>query len=133
MHVVLMWVARFPHCLVHCLNLQIFLLSTDAQLVHIVCCAALRPHCAAVLLFGVAGLRDVLMVFLVWRGAGGAEGSRPAYGCQVVVQSKQERLMMKMNRREEKRERKREKRVDDGGEYAEASFAFDPKEMRLQR
>ncbi|XP_031431613.1 activating signal cointegrator 1 complex subunit 3 isoform X2 [Clupea harengus] len=64
---------------------------------------------------------------------GGAEGSRPAYGCQVVVQSKQERLMMKMNRREEKRERKREKRVDDGGEYAEASFAFDPKEMRLQR
>uniref|UniRef100_A0AAR2KKX3 Activating signal cointegrator 1 complex subunit 3 n=1 Tax=Pygocentrus nattereri TaxID=42514 RepID=A0AAR2KKX3_PYGNA len=60
------------------------------------------------------------------------ETVKPTYGCQVTIQSEQERQMMKLYRREEKRERKREKRSDDG-EYSEAAFHFDPKELRLQR
>ncbi|XP_076136691.1 activating signal cointegrator 1 complex subunit 3 [Alosa pseudoharengus] len=65
---------------------------------------------------------------------GDTEGGRPAYGCQVTIQSEQERQMMKMYRREEKRERRRERRGDDGlMEYTDASFSFDPKELRLQR
>ncbi|KAL6488712.1 hypothetical protein MHYP_G00024530 [Metynnis hypsauchen] len=60
------------------------------------------------------------------------ETVKPTYGCQVTIQSEQERQMMKLYRREEKRERKREKRSDDG-EYSEATFHFDPKELRLQR
>lgn len=60
------------------------------------------------------------------------ESAKPAYGCQVTIQSEQERQMMKLYRREEKRERKREKRGDEG-EPSEAFFHFDPKELRLQR
>ncbi|TSK34894.1 Activating signal cointegrator 1 complex subunit 3 [Bagarius yarrelli] len=60
------------------------------------------------------------------------ESAKPAYGCQVTIQSEQEKQMMKFYRREEKKERKREKRGDDG-ETAEAAFYFDPKELRLQR
>ncbi|KAG7336122.1 hypothetical protein KOW79_000815 [Hemibagrus wyckioides] len=60
------------------------------------------------------------------------ESAKPTYGCQVTIQSEQERQMMKFYRREEKRERKREKRGDEG-EPSEAFFYFDPKELRLQR
>lgn len=60
------------------------------------------------------------------------ESAKPTYGCQVTIQSEQERQMMKFYRREEKRERKREKRGDEG-EQSEAFFYFDPKELRLQR
>ncbi|MCJ8728529.1 hypothetical protein PDJAM_G00005490 [Pangasius djambal] len=60
------------------------------------------------------------------------ESAKPTYGCQVTIQSEQERQMMKLYRREEKRERKREKRGDEG-EASEAFFHFDPKELRLQR
>ncbi|KAI4871234.1 hypothetical protein NFI96_019754 [Prochilodus magdalenae] len=62
----------------------------------------------------------------------GSETVKPTYGCQVTIQSEQERQMMKLYRREEKRERKREKRGDDW-ESSEAAFHFDPKELRLQR
>uniref|UniRef100_A0A8B9HG16 Activating signal cointegrator 1 complex subunit 3 n=1 Tax=Astyanax mexicanus TaxID=7994 RepID=A0A8B9HG16_ASTMX len=58
--------------------------------------------------------------------------AKPTYGCQVTIQSEQEKQMMKFYRREEKRERKRERRGDDG-ETSEATFHFDPKELRLQR
>uniref|UniRef100_W5K1G2 Activating signal cointegrator 1 complex subunit 3 n=1 Tax=Astyanax mexicanus TaxID=7994 RepID=W5K1G2_ASTMX len=58
--------------------------------------------------------------------------TKPTYGCQVTIQSEQEKQMMKFYRREEKRERKRERRGDDG-ETSEATFHFDPKELRLQR
>ncbi|XP_060726018.1 activating signal cointegrator 1 complex subunit 3 isoform X1 [Tachysurus vachellii] len=60
------------------------------------------------------------------------ESAKPTYGCQVTIQSEQERQMMKLYRREEKRERKREKRGDEG-ELSEVCFHFDPKEMKLQR
>ncbi|KAM9488100.1 activating signal cointegrator 1 complex subunit 3 [Clarias gariepinus] len=60
------------------------------------------------------------------------ESTKPAYGCQVTIQSEQEKQMMKLYRREEKRERKKEKRGDEG-EPSEAVFYFDPKELRLQR
>ncbi|KAF4088062.1 hypothetical protein AMELA_G00078530 [Ameiurus melas] len=60
------------------------------------------------------------------------ESAKPTYGCQVTIQSEQERQMMKLYRREEKKERKREKRGDES-EPSEAFFNFDPKELRLQR
>lgn len=60
------------------------------------------------------------------------ESAKPTYGCQVTIQSEQERQMMKLYRREEKRERKKEKRGDES-ELSEAFFNFDPKELRLQR
>uniref|UniRef100_A0AAY4D3E8 Activating signal cointegrator 1 complex subunit 3 n=1 Tax=Denticeps clupeoides TaxID=299321 RepID=A0AAY4D3E8_9TELE len=63
---------------------------------------------------------------------GGMEGAMPTYGCQVTIQSEQEKQMMKMFRREEKRERKRERRGEDF-ELADSPFHFEPKEMRLQR
>ncbi|KAM4632986.1 activating signal cointegrator 1 complex subunit 3 [Polymixia lowei] len=63
---------------------------------------------------------------------GSGEGSKPTYGCQVTIQSEQERQMMKMYRREEKREKKRGKGPDDGDSFDNA-FYFDPKEMRAQR
>ncbi|XP_076827950.1 activating signal cointegrator 1 complex subunit 3 isoform X2 [Brachyhypopomus gauderio] len=62
----------------------------------------------------------------------GVESAKPVYGCQVTIQSEQERQMMKLYRREEKRERKRERRGEDG-DPPEPSFHFDPKELRLQR
>ncbi|XP_054637612.1 activating signal cointegrator 1 complex subunit 3 isoform X2 [Dunckerocampus dactyliophorus] len=58
--------------------------------------------------------------------------SRPTYGCQVTIQSEQEKHLMKIFRREEKRERKRGKGTDDV-ECSEALMNFDPKEMRAQR
>ncbi|CAF88468.1 unnamed protein product, partial [Tetraodon nigroviridis] len=51
------------------------------------------------------------------------------YGCQVTIQSEQERQMMKMYRREEKKERKRGKGADEGDCW-DAVLAFDPREMR---
>lgn len=63
---------------------------------------------------------------------GGGEVTKPAYGCQVTIQSEQEKQMMKMYRREEKRERKRGKGADDG-DATDAAMAFDPREMRALR
>ncbi|KAK7147949.1 hypothetical protein R3I94_010466 [Phoxinus phoxinus] len=60
------------------------------------------------------------------------ESSKPIYGCQVTIQSEQEKQMMKIYRKEEKKERKREKRGDEG-ESCENTFHFDPMELRLQR
>ncbi|XP_036929832.1 activating signal cointegrator 1 complex subunit 3 [Acanthopagrus latus] len=60
------------------------------------------------------------------------EVTKPIYGCQVTIQSEQEKQMMKMYRREEKRERKRVKGTDEG-ESSDAFMSFDPKEMRVQR
>uniref|UniRef100_A0A9J8B1F6 DEAD/DEAH-box helicase domain-containing protein n=1 Tax=Cyprinus carpio carpio TaxID=630221 RepID=A0A9J8B1F6_CYPCA len=57
------------------------------------------------------------------------ESTEPTYGCQVTIQSEQEKQMMKIYRKEEKKERKREKR----GDTCENKFHFDPKEMRSQR
>lgn len=62
------------------------------------------------------------------------ETGRPNYGCQVTVQSEQEKQLMKQYRREEKRNAKREKRVGEDGEIAgEGLIGFDPKELRMQR
>ncbi|XP_014854229.1 PREDICTED: activating signal cointegrator 1 complex subunit 3-like [Poecilia mexicana] len=60
------------------------------------------------------------------------EMTKPAYGCQVIIQSEKEKQMMKIYRREEKKEKKRAKGNDDG-DFSEAVLAFDPKEMRAQR
>ncbi|WAR07337.1 ASCC3-like protein [Mya arenaria] len=56
--------------------------------------------------------------------------SKPAYGCQVVIQSEQERVMLKQLRREEKRqEKQRGGRGEDGGESA----GFNPADLRAHR
>ncbi|KAM8869339.1 activating signal cointegrator 1 complex subunit 3 isoform 2-T4 [Spinachia spinachia] len=60
------------------------------------------------------------------------EVTKPTYGCQVTIQSEQEKLMMKMYRREEKRERKRGKGIEDS-DSSDAVLTFDPREMRTQR
>ncbi|XP_058504063.1 activating signal cointegrator 1 complex subunit 3 [Solea solea] len=61
-----------------------------------------------------------------------AEQTKPIYGCQVTIQSEQEKQMMKMYRREEKKERKRGKGADDG-DSSDAVMTFDPREMRTHR
>uniref|UniRef100_A0A8C9Y3Z0 Activating signal cointegrator 1 complex subunit 3 n=1 Tax=Sander lucioperca TaxID=283035 RepID=A0A8C9Y3Z0_SANLU len=60
------------------------------------------------------------------------EVTKPTYGCQVTIQSEQEKQMMKLYRREEKRERKRGKGIDDS-DSSDAALTFDPREMRIQR
>ncbi|KAI2655717.1 Activating signal cointegrator 1 complex subunit 3 [Labeo rohita] len=60
------------------------------------------------------------------------ESTKPTYGCQVTIQSEQEKQMMKIYRKEEKKERKRERRGDEGDTF-EYAFHFDPRELRLQR
>lgn len=74
-----------------------------------------------------------MLVFLpdVSRKVSG-EVTKPTYGCQVTIQSEQEKQMMKMYRREEKRERKRGKGTDDS-DSSDAVMTFDPREMRAQR
>ncbi|KAM9426396.1 activating signal cointegrator 1 complex subunit 3 [Pholidichthys leucotaenia] len=62
----------------------------------------------------------------------GSEMTKPSYGCQVTIQSEQEKQMMKMFRREEKKERKRGKGCDDT-DSSDAMMSFDPREMRAQR
>ncbi|MGH0167954.1 UNVERIFIED_CONTAM: hypothetical protein FKN15_061494 [Acipenser sinensis] len=59
------------------------------------------------------------------------ESSIPIYGCQVTIQSEQEKQLMKQYRREEKRIAKREKRWDDS--EGDIPMHFDPKELRIQR
>uniref|UniRef100_A0A8C0YN00 Uncharacterized protein n=1 Tax=Cyprinus carpio carpio TaxID=630221 RepID=A0A8C0YN00_CYPCA len=49
------------------------------------------------------------------------ESTEPTYGCQVTIQSEQEKQMMKIYRKEEKKERKREKR----GDTCENNFKWD--------
>lgn len=60
------------------------------------------------------------------------DGAKPAYGCQVTIQSEQERQMMKMQRREERKE-KRRGRGPEEGEGPDAALPFDPREMRALR
>uniref|UniRef100_A0A3B4YF91 Activating signal cointegrator 1 complex subunit 3 n=1 Tax=Seriola lalandi dorsalis TaxID=1841481 RepID=A0A3B4YF91_SERLL len=60
------------------------------------------------------------------------EMTKPIFGCQVTIQSEQEKQMMKMYRREEKRERKRGKGIDDS-DSSDAAMTFDPREMRAHR
>ncbi|XP_052242448.1 activating signal cointegrator 1 complex subunit 3-like [Dreissena polymorpha] len=54
--------------------------------------------------------------------------SKPAYGCQVVIQSEQEKAMLKQLRREEKKLDKRGGRAEDSSE-----LTFVPAELRAQR
>lgn len=61
-----------------------------------------------------------------------AEVTKPTYGCQVTIQSEQEKQMLKMYRREEKKERKRFKGGDEG-DSTDALLTYDPREMRAQR
>ncbi|XP_028902738.1 activating signal cointegrator 1 complex subunit 3 isoform X2 [Ornithorhynchus anatinus] len=62
------------------------------------------------------------------------ENSKPNYGCQVTIQSEQEKQLMKQYRREEKRIARREKRAGEDGEVlGEGLMGFDPKELRMQR
>ncbi|NXE62437.1 ASCC3 protein, partial [Calcarius ornatus] len=62
------------------------------------------------------------------------ENAKPNYGCQVTIQSEQEKLLMKQYRREEKRNARKEKQaVEDGEGSGEGQMCFDPKELRMQR
>ncbi|XP_072187637.1 activating signal cointegrator 1 complex subunit 3 [Excalfactoria chinensis] len=62
------------------------------------------------------------------------ENAKPNYGCQVTIQSEQEKLLMKQYRREEKRNARREKQAGEDGEVSgEVLMCFDPKELRMQR
>ncbi|NXQ75217.1 ASCC3 protein, partial [Quiscalus mexicanus] len=62
------------------------------------------------------------------------ENAKPNYGCQVTIQSEQEKLLMKQYRREEKRNARKEKQaVEDGEASGEGQMSFDPKELRMQR
>nr|XP_060609072.1 activating signal cointegrator 1 complex subunit 3 [Anolis sagrei ordinatus] len=62
------------------------------------------------------------------------ENSKPNYGCQVTIQSEQEKQLLKLCRREEKRSARREKRTgDDGDVFVDGGMCFDPKELRMQR
>ncbi|XP_048791723.1 activating signal cointegrator 1 complex subunit 3 [Lagopus muta] len=62
------------------------------------------------------------------------ENTKPNYGCQVTIQSEQEKLLMKQYRREEKRNARREKQAGEDGEVSgEGLTSFDPKELRMQR
>ncbi|XP_071112657.1 activating signal cointegrator 1 complex subunit 3-like [Haliotis cracherodii] len=57
------------------------------------------------------------------------EVDRPTYGCQVTIQSEEEKQLMKQIRREEKKLSKRDgKKVEEEGKKA-----FNPLEMRAQR
>jgi len=58
--------------------------------------------------------------------------SRPVYGCQVVVQSEEERLLKKQVRREEKKLSKILGKVDLAAENNN-EFAFDPVDLRTKR
>ncbi|MBN3289010.1 ASCC3 protein, partial [Polypterus senegalus] len=59
--------------------------------------------------------------------------TKPIYGCQVKIQSEQEKQLFKQYRREEKKLAKKEKKGDDSEFSGETSIHFDPKELRLQR
>ncbi|XP_027550315.1 activating signal cointegrator 1 complex subunit 3 [Neopelma chrysocephalum] len=62
------------------------------------------------------------------------ENAKPNYGCQVTIQSEQEKLLMKQYRREEKRNARKEKQAGEDGEVSgEGQMYFDPKELRMQR
>ncbi|NXQ47985.1 ASCC3 protein, partial [Catharus fuscescens] len=62
------------------------------------------------------------------------ENTKPNYGCQVTIQSEQEKLLMKQYRREEKRNARKEKQAGEDGEVSvEGQMCFDPKELRMQR
>ncbi|CAI5769878.1 activating signal cointegrator 1 complex subunit 3 [Podarcis lilfordi] len=62
------------------------------------------------------------------------ENTKPNYGCQVTIQSEQEKQLMKLCRREEKRNARREKRTgEDGDVFVDGGMCFDPKELRSQR
>ncbi|XP_062345891.1 activating signal cointegrator 1 complex subunit 3 [Cinclus cinclus] len=62
------------------------------------------------------------------------ENAKPNYGCQVTIQSEQEKLLMKQYRREEKRNARKEKQSGEDGEVSgEGQMSFDPKELRMQR
>uniref|UniRef100_A0A8C5LGL3 Activating signal cointegrator 1 complex subunit 3 n=1 Tax=Jaculus jaculus TaxID=51337 RepID=A0A8C5LGL3_JACJA len=62
------------------------------------------------------------------------ENAKPNYGCQVTIQSEQEKQLMKQYRREEKRIARREKKAGEDGEVSgEGLVPFDPKELRIHR
>ncbi|XP_029414442.1 activating signal cointegrator 1 complex subunit 3 isoform X3 [Nannospalax galili] len=62
------------------------------------------------------------------------ENAKPNYGCQVTIQSEQEKQLMKQYRREEKRIARREKKAgEDGDVSGEGLMSFDPKELRINR
>ncbi|XP_055115755.2 activating signal cointegrator 1 complex subunit 3 isoform X2 [Symphalangus syndactylus] len=61
------------------------------------------------------------------------ENAKPNYGCQVTIQSEQEKQLMKQYRREEKRIARREKKAGEDLEVSEGLVCFDPKELRIQR
>ncbi|XP_021098367.1 activating signal cointegrator 1 complex subunit 3 isoform X5 [Heterocephalus glaber] len=62
------------------------------------------------------------------------ENTKPNYGCQVTIQSEQEKQLMKQYRREEKKIARREKKTGEEGEVSGDSLScFDPKELRIHR
>lgn len=62
------------------------------------------------------------------------ENAKPNYGCQVTIQSEQEKQLLKQCRREEKKIARREKKAGEDGEVSgEGITCFDPKELRIHR
>ncbi|XP_075800237.1 activating signal cointegrator 1 complex subunit 3 isoform X2 [Microtus pennsylvanicus] len=61
------------------------------------------------------------------------ENAKPNYGCQVTIQSEQEKQLMKLYRREEKRISRQKKTGEDGEVSGEGLLSFDPKELRIHR
>lgn len=74
--------------------------------------------------------RDLFPFPDAWKASG--DVAKPTYGCQVTIQSEQEKQMMKMQRREEKKDRKKGKGAEEG-DSSDAALAFDPREMRALR
>nr|XP_022293850.1 activating signal cointegrator 1 complex subunit 3-like [Crassostrea virginica] len=54
--------------------------------------------------------------------------TRPNYGCQVTVQTENERQMMKIIRREEKKDKRRNEEEEE-----DVGFLFNPQQLRAQR
>uniref|UniRef100_H0X1H6 Activating signal cointegrator 1 complex subunit 3 n=1 Tax=Otolemur garnettii TaxID=30611 RepID=H0X1H6_OTOGA len=61
------------------------------------------------------------------------ENAKPNYGCQVTIQSVQEKQLIKQYRREEKRIARREKKAGEDLDISEGLMPFDPKELRIHR
>ncbi len=58
---------------------------------------------------------------------------RPAYGCQVLVQSEEERILRKQMRKEEKKLNRLLERTDANDDEEESELRFDPVDLRTKR
>ena len=58
---------------------------------------------------------------------------RPTYGCQIMVQSEEEKRLRKQIRKEEKKINKIMSNVEGGDDEDEEDFQFDPIDLRTKR